>query len=1565
MLKKLFKIIFILGLIFFILPILIGVIVILVELNSCDHYFEYNRAIIESTCTENGVDEYKCIYCNEIQERKNTDNLRGYHNYNGSSYKIIKDKTCTEDGIYEITCRDCNVVEQKVLKASHEFSDFIYDVTPTCTKGGKGHQTCEDCGFTITKEVLPLEHKFEYGKCTRCDDLKVYKAYYMIDDDTYFTKDFTIESLELSHPELPNLKGCNVKGWDVPYFNYDDLYIKLDYETIRYNINYVGVDISNNPTTYTVYDVINLERGTIYDSSKPNHLEYVFEGWYLEETFDTRINVITKGTTGDITLYAKYEIKEHLIYVNSNKYIDYFEFATLNIPLKYTFLDDVIYLPQDLHIDGYEFVGWYVDDKLSTTIDPSKKKSVTLELMFTPNKYNISLDGVDTYEKINYGEHYKLSVPSKENYKFIGWYLDDVQMTNELGNSLVEYSILGDCQLTPKFEIIKYNIKYYVNDIEYISNTVDSGSTLDVSVTPEKQEGLIFVGWFNSLDEKYGNNVKVKNNFSLYAKFVEGYEISTVEDWELIRSNPSANFQLTNEINFKGDKIEPISEFSGFLDGNGYKIKNFSIATSSVNDLYGLFIKNNGTIQNLLISDFTGNINLNQKSNCNIGIIVGENNGTLSNITISEANVAVTIGVTNKSLTCNTGMVVGVNKGTINEVFATINGQFNTTMNQNDNNKGTTYYRIGGLCAVNSGTISYSGITTTSSVNQKTTGSLGGGMIRILSFAHTVNTFGGLVAQNKSTGVIDCSYSNAILTYTSNTTYYYATSSSGSGLLHTDKLNMGALAGENIENAKISNSYTSGVVSGSANVSQSHSGGLVGLNNGSASVKSCYSMTDVISGGTQNDGSSTFGGFVGHNNATIANCYSTGNIESTVNSMVGGFAGNNNNGGTISKSYSTGNVKAALGYSHKVVGKSSGIINKIYSITSSIYTNGGSEKTTYNNGYEEIDFNLLLTNKYLKDQLFWDEEGWYIGTDNNPFLLWEIEYSHDFVQTIVKPTCLKPGFTVYECIDCNKIFLTDIVEPLGHSPQGEPFKVENATHTTDGYEMYVCEHKDSCDSENLQYSVILEALGHDTLLEVNCDDDKLIFDDGNYYYQCSCEDLIKIDSEFVVHEPKNVEYKAPTCSSVDENGQRVEAQSGITQGSICGKCEIVLFGCLEIEPHNLVFKQELETATCDKDGKAIYKCKVCADELELSIPATGHNYNDTSYECTICGANQYEIDASYYPISNPEDLNQLTANPFGKYYLTKDIDLSNYSFKSLCSDKIPFNGILLGNGFKIKNLVISKNNVTSTNVAFITSIGENGVLVGLTFENVYISVKSNVTDSNYYSSSNSITNNVSVITANNSGKIYRCNVLGDVDISISSYVNNNSTKDISKSFYLTYGTIAANNNETGKIIESSVKGTVSLHYTFEANLESHSVSSTLQHLLSVTKAENITEMISGGIVGVNKGLISHTTFEPTLIHTMGRVSSVADRGKSSLIVNLYDGGFVGMNYGEIMASKSVAIKNNIHSADYNSFVYDYPIVIKNVVIKSEYMAISDYSILGYYPGVIGYNNNNNVEITTI
>jgi len=107
--------------------------------------------------------------------------------------------------------------------------------------------------------------------------------------------------------EYPSLQeGLNFEGWRV-----ENVYVssgKLESVTLQalvspkaYAITYQldGGTNGNNPTSYTYGTGV----PSFEDATKQG---YLFEGWYSEAEFNTKVESIGSAQTGDITLYAKF-----------------------------------------------------------------------------------------------------------------------------------------------------------------------------------------------------------------------------------------------------------------------------------------------------------------------------------------------------------------------------------------------------------------------------------------------------------------------------------------------------------------------------------------------------------------------------------------------------------------------------------------------------------------------------------------------------------------------------------------------------------------------------------------------------------------------------------------------------------------------------------------------------------------------------------------------------------------------------------------------------------------------------------------------------------------------------------------------------------------------------------------------------------------------------------------------------------------------------------------------------------------------------------------------------------
>ena len=127
----------------------------------------------------------------------------------------------------------------------------------------------------------------------------------------------------------------------------------------------------------------------------------------------------------------------------------------------------------------------------------------------------------------------------------------------------------------------------------------------------------------------------------------EGYTpIRTVEDLYGVGSNTEGNYILMADIDLSGTKAggdldtgygwQPIDNFSGILDGNGYRIMNLTIYGNPPFQKIGLFSEISGTVQNL------GVINVDIRPSGNI-LCIGGIAGYMDGATISNCYVTGTL----------------------------------------------------------------------------------------------------------------------------------------------------------------------------------------------------------------------------------------------------------------------------------------------------------------------------------------------------------------------------------------------------------------------------------------------------------------------------------------------------------------------------------------------------------------------------------------------------------------------------------------------------------------------------------------------------------------------------------------------------------------------------------------------------------------------------------------------------------------------------------------------------------------------------------------------------------
>ena len=287
-----------------------------------------------------------------------------------------------------------------------------------------------------------------------------------------------------------------------------------------YTITYVNVDgaTNENPASYNV----ETETITLKDPAKAG---YTFEGWYKDGEFTTQVTEIPQGSTGNITLYAKWFENYTITYEldggtnaseNPAGYNEETETITLKDPVK----------------PGYTFGGWYKDGEFTTQVTEITQGStgdMTLYAKWLEN-YTITyaLDG-GTNASENPASYnvetgtITLKAPTKDKYDFKGWYKDG-EFTTQVTE--IPQGSTGNITLYAKWEPVSYTITYVNVDGATNENPESYNvETETITLKDPVKTGYTFAGWYTA-----GNSpvTKIKNgstgNITLYAKWVTDIE---------------------------------------------------------------------------------------------------------------------------------------------------------------------------------------------------------------------------------------------------------------------------------------------------------------------------------------------------------------------------------------------------------------------------------------------------------------------------------------------------------------------------------------------------------------------------------------------------------------------------------------------------------------------------------------------------------------------------------------------------------------------------------------------------------------------------------------------------------------------------------------------------------------------------------------------------------------------------------------------------------------------------------------------------------------------------------
>ena len=144
-------------------------------------------------------------------------------------------------------------------------------------------------------------------------------------------------------------------GYDVYV---DGIYyeVSINKEESTFTINKPMVTITFDAGEQAVVEAVNTNKNVEITLPIPSNDEYVFRGWYLEETYETLVES-PHLPVNDLTLYAKWDAKVTLTVVYGN--------GLENVVLEYGANDEVSPVEPSI-TNGKVFNGWFTDKECTT-----------------------------------------------------------------------------------------------------------------------------------------------------------------------------------------------------------------------------------------------------------------------------------------------------------------------------------------------------------------------------------------------------------------------------------------------------------------------------------------------------------------------------------------------------------------------------------------------------------------------------------------------------------------------------------------------------------------------------------------------------------------------------------------------------------------------------------------------------------------------------------------------------------------------------------------------------------------------------------------------------------------------------------------------------------------------------------------------------------------------------------------------------------------------------------------------------------------------------------------------
>lgn len=455
-----------------------------------------------------------------------------------------------------------------------------------------------DKDFTTLTVGIPVgstEAKTFYAKWEQ----NPYKITWNVNEGDELTGEgYTVEAFygnPITAPSDPARRGYTFGGWYTDGSNFaentkfktgdkmpeGDVTYYAKWTAIQYTITYNldgGTNVSGNPAQYTV------ETGKI-TLVAPTKTGYRFDGWYSDAERTNRVTEIAADSTGAVTLYAKWTIKQYTVTWETNGGNDL-------TGSNYTTTADygtAIVRPDDPTKEAdaqytYTFGGWYTDRALTQPLDdnatvPAENMTVYAKWNTTAQTYTVKWYGVnnpwwgsaakkepyvllrtDTYD---YGTLLLENAPeaTKDAYDAYYYELEGWHAGSETGELLTEASIVtGDAEYYPSF-LKKITMCTITFDLGDAGGTIDpvtveygtfSSSVFDKIQKPDTMARYgQFKGWYKKGESHVGQSYggRIVESMTVEAGWSELYAY----DENQLRAALSEDAYRTSTVRLRAD----------------------------------------------------------------------------------------------------------------------------------------------------------------------------------------------------------------------------------------------------------------------------------------------------------------------------------------------------------------------------------------------------------------------------------------------------------------------------------------------------------------------------------------------------------------------------------------------------------------------------------------------------------------------------------------------------------------------------------------------------------------------------------------------------------------------------------------------------------------------------------------------------------------------------------------------------------------------------------------------------------------------------------------------------